>query len=57
MKLPPLATMRKALAAVIGGLAELIALNVFHGQAQGYAVAIVAGATVVGVYQVPNGAP
>lgn len=48
---------RKAIVAVVGGAAELVALGVLHGTALAVAQAVVAVATAAGVYTVPNVAP
>lgn len=55
MRLPSLAEMRKAGAAVGGVAAMLIAQGVLHGTAEHVVEAVLAVLTAVGVYQVPNG--
>lgn len=57
MKLPPLAEMRKALVAVIGGLAEMVSLGLLHGTAENVALVIIAAATAGGVFGVGNADP
>ena len=54
MKLPPLAAMRKAAVAVVAVAAEALALGLLHGTAQNIAQLVIAAATAVGVYVVPN---
>jgi hypothetical protein len=44
----------KALVAVIGVLAQLVALGVLHGDALHYANVVIAVATALGVYHMPN---
>lgn len=55
MKLPKLAQVRKALVALAGAVAQVVALGVVHGQALHWATVVIAVATVLGVHQVPNG--
>ncbi len=50
----PLAPIRKAVLAVFGLVAQLVALNVLHGQALQVAQGVLAGATALGVYFAPN---
>lgn len=52
-----LAEYRKGITAVVGGVAELVALGVLHGTALAVAQAVIAAATAAGVVRLPNKAP
>ena len=54
MKLPKLAEVRKVAVAVVGVVAQVVALGLLHGTALHWAQVVVAAATAVGVYGVPN---
>lgn len=54
MKLPTLAEARKAATAVVGAIAEAVALGVLHGTALHVAQLVIAGAVALGVFVVPN---
>jgi len=54
VRVPTLAEARKGLAAVAGVAAEAVALGVLHGATLNIAQLIIAAATAVGVYAVPN---
>lgn len=45
---------RKAAAGVVGVVAEIVATGVLHGTAAHVAAIVIAAATAVGVYQLPN---
>ncbi len=45
---------RKTIAAAVGAIAAIVSLNLVHGTAQTWLVGIVAVATALGVYTVPN---
>lgn len=49
-----LARYRKAIAAVLGALAEIVALNVLPERHEGWIVCLIAAATALGVFSVPN---
>lgn len=55
MKLPTVAEIRKTLTALVGLVAQVVALGVLSGTALHWAQLVLAGATAVGVYVVPNG--
>lgn len=52
-----LARYRKAIAAAVGALAEIVALGVLPEQYQSWATTLIAVATAAGVYAVPNEPP
>jgi hypothetical protein len=54
IKLPKPAEMRKAIVAVVGVVAQAIALGILSGDALHWAQVIVALATAVGVYGIRN---
>lgn len=54
MKLPKLAQVRKAAVAVLGLVAQAVALGVLSGTPLHYAQVILAAATALGVYIAPN---
>ena len=54
MKLPKPAQIGKAIAALVGVAAQLVALGVLHGTALYVVSGFIAVATVSGVYRVPN---
>lgn len=54
MKLPKPAEIRKAAIAVLGVIAQAVALGVLHGTALHYAQVVLAAATAAGVYVAPN---
>ncbi|HEY2086386.1 MAG TPA: hypothetical protein VGH54_10240 [Mycobacterium sp.] len=54
MKLPKIATVRKAIVPVLGGVAELVSLGFVHGTALTIATCVISVATALGVYRVPN---
>jgi len=56
MKFPTLSEIRKAAVALVGAVAQGISLGFLHGTALHYAQIVVAVATLLGVYVVPNGA-
>jgi hypothetical protein len=49
-----LTTARKALIALVGVVAQAVSLGVLHGTVLAYAQVVLALATAVGVYVVPN---
>jgi hypothetical protein len=56
MKLPSFAEVRKAAAAAVGLVAQIVALGFLSGTALHYAQIIIAAATLLGVYIVPKNA-
>lgn len=54
MKLPKPAEIRKAAVAVLGLIAQAVALGVLTGVPLHWAQVVLAAATAAGVYQVPN---
>lgn len=54
MKLPNLATVRKAGVALVAVAGEALALGLLHGTAQNVAQLVIAAAAAIGVYAVPN---
>lgn len=52
--LTKLAQSRKAIAGAVGGLAQLVAAGVLHGNALLVASGVIAIATGLGIYHVPN---
>lgn len=54
MKLPSVAEVRKAAAALAGVIGQVVALGLLHGTALHYAQVAIAVATFVSVFVIPN---
>ena len=57
IKLPKVAEVRKALAAVSGAAAEAVSLGLLTGSAEKWTTGLIAVVTALLVYRVPNATP